>query len=493
LYGFIDSTGRLVVPPQFEQAFPTANGFARVQRGKKWGFINRVGKTVIELRFEDALDFSEGVAAVRDSGLMGYIDTTGKMVIEPKYPGALSFFSGRAMVLHDILGENGRGFIDHSGRLVFLASSEYQQDFSEGLSLTFVDPDMEVACVDTEGKVVFRREGNQPGYYHDGVALVEDDHDYVDREGFTTFHWQGPCEPFSEGLAAVGTGSYGAAKWGYVDKTGTMVIRAQYDEARGFSGGLAPVRIGRRWGFIDRTGKMVIEPQFDDAMAGDWKRSEHDHGPGPWPLSGFADGLAKVVLESGSLGYINRTGAVVWPAPSHAVEIDGRAGFHGGDRIRGVRRAMDVFQTMMELFAVMHSGSYPGKEVSWKADDPAGVAPCLPGGDPFAKDGKITVGKLPVNPMTGQPYVIGNDLFYEVGGNDPSPAMITRADRPDCLYREFPAPTMKAGTVRILAFMNPAGTVYKYAIIGYGEDPSIPLHEGTGTDRGTWTFYVLHN
>jgi uncharacterized membrane protein len=45
--------------------------------------------------------------------------------------------------------------------------------------------------------------------------------------------------------------------WGYVDKTGKIVIHPQFDDARNFSEGLAEVRIGKRWIFIDKTGKYV--------------------------------------------------------------------------------------------------------------------------------------------------------------------------------------------------------------------------------------------
>jgi hypothetical protein len=80
---------------------------------------------------------------------------------------------------------------------------------------------------------------------------------------------------FSEGLAAVNVGgdwTGGGGKWGYIDRSGTLVIPAQFDFAEDFSGGLALVNVegetglaarhvhGGAHGYIDRNGQWVREP-----------------------------------------------------------------------------------------------------------------------------------------------------------------------------------------------------------------------------------------
>jgi len=59
-------------------------------------------------------------------------------------------------------------------------------------------------------------------------------------------------------------------KWGYIDKTGNIIIKPQFDRASAFSEGLAGVKIGNKHGFIDQNGIIVIEPKFDKA----WHFSE---------------------------------------------------------------------------------------------------------------------------------------------------------------------------------------------------------------------------
>lgn len=51
-------------------------------------------------------------------------------------------------------------------------------------------------------------------------------------------------------------------KVGYIDNTGKIIIKPQFDNGWEFSEGLAPVLIDEDWGYIDETGKIVIKPQF---------------------------------------------------------------------------------------------------------------------------------------------------------------------------------------------------------------------------------------
>jgi hypothetical protein len=51
--------------------------------------------------------------------------------------------------------------------------------------------------------------------------------------------------------------------WGYMDKSGRIVIPLQYDWAEPFSEGRAAVIRNGKYGFIDASGRLVIDLQFD--------------------------------------------------------------------------------------------------------------------------------------------------------------------------------------------------------------------------------------
>src|SRR6516225_5282128 len=54
-------------------------------------------------------------------------------------------------------------------------------------------------------------------------------------------------------------------RFGYINRSGKLVILAQFGDAGIFDNGLSPVLIGKTWGYVDKTGKIAIAPQFEVA------------------------------------------------------------------------------------------------------------------------------------------------------------------------------------------------------------------------------------
>ena len=64
---------------------------------------------------------------------------------------------------------------------------------------------------------------------------------------------------FIDGLALVSLNG----RWGFINKEGEEVVPCKYNEAWCFSEGLAAVRMGYEWGFVDKTGREVVPPTYD--------------------------------------------------------------------------------------------------------------------------------------------------------------------------------------------------------------------------------------
>ncbi len=77
-------------------------------------------------------------------------------------------------------------------------------------------------------------------------------------------------------------------KFGYIDKTGSIIIEPKFENCYYFYEDLAVVKVNNKEGYIDRTGEIVIEPQFDTA-------------------NNFYEGVSKVKF-GGRFYYINRKG-----------------------------------------------------------------------------------------------------------------------------------------------------------------------------------------
>jgi hypothetical protein len=141
-WGYIDTTGAVVIEPRFEEAWSFIEGRAKVALGHKWGYIDTTGAVVIEPRFDFVGPFSEGLAAIRVDRNWGYIDTAGGIVIEPRYfweggdlrhrltPSARDFSEGLAAVRTG----TSWGYIDHAGEFVIPPQFDEAEPFEGGVA-----------------------------------------------------------------------------------------------------------------------------------------------------------------------------------------------------------------------------------------------------------------------------------------------------------------------------------------------------------------------
>lgn len=56
-----------------------------IQQNGKWGYIDSTGKIIVKPQFVSAEEFSEGLAAIEnEDGKHSYVDESGVVVIEPR-------------------------------------------------------------------------------------------------------------------------------------------------------------------------------------------------------------------------------------------------------------------------------------------------------------------------------------------------------------------------------------------------------------------------
>ena len=177
------------------------------------------------------------------------------------------------------------GYIDTTGKMVIKPQFDQVGFFSEGLALAKVGGTMTVSISSfnmssASGQGMIDVTGSKCGF-------IDNTGEMIIKPQFND------CKKFSEGLAPVKIGE----KWGYIDKNVEIVIKPQFDNAFSFSQGLAPVKIGEKWGYIDKSGKVVINPQFDASYS-------------------FSEGLARIEIgedwRNRKWGYIDMTGKYIW-------------------------------------------------------------------------------------------------------------------------------------------------------------------------------------
>jgi hypothetical protein len=127
--GFIDLSGKIIIPFAYENASDFSEGLAYVvklgQGGRpQGGFIDKSGKVIIPFQYTawNDSEFSEGLAKMgvsRNGGsfpdIYGFIDKTGKFVIEPKFEDVNSDFKyGYSVVKY----RGSYGVINKSGEFI---------------------------------------------------------------------------------------------------------------------------------------------------------------------------------------------------------------------------------------------------------------------------------------------------------------------------------------------------------------------------------------
>lgn len=252
---YIDKSGQIVIPISARDHGRFRYGLARVELAyEKYAYINKKGQVLKNLAFNQAYDFSEGLAAVGLEYTMGFIDTAGTVVIKYQFPHPHPTnweLSSQEWCFSDGLAAvfiNGNwGYIDKNGQLIIRPLYDKVKKFSEGLALVYEN------CKKTGFIDLLGRRNIE-------VSAPCRNLFYVDKTGQTIIdsYSLSFIDSFSEGFARVAMNSgNNVFGWGYIDKTGKMIISSQFNAANNFSEGLAAVQVGNKWGFINKLGQFI--------------------------------------------------------------------------------------------------------------------------------------------------------------------------------------------------------------------------------------------
>jgi hypothetical protein len=147
LKGYLDKTGRIVIPAKFDLAWDFDEGLAIIAEGgglkqsildkiaekiweafpiggiggsppgryedSKWGVIDLQGKYVIKATFDEVRSFNEGVSVIKLGKKYGYVTRLGKILFEPIFDEAKNVVGGMARFKIKSM----YGFIDKMGNM----------------------------------------------------------------------------------------------------------------------------------------------------------------------------------------------------------------------------------------------------------------------------------------------------------------------------------------------------------------------------------------
>jgi hypothetical protein len=288
----------------FSEGFMPVVGTAHNNRGK-YGYIDKTGKIIIPPRYMYAELFSEGLAAVKlphsipgMSGIWGYIQKNGEFVIAPMYDNVTPFHDGRAFGY-----KKGEGWvlIDKTGKQISGQLFEaVRNGFSEGLAAVRVNHGW--GFIDTEGRWKIPPPRFGPAYsFNEGLAGVGLDTGgwgFINKEGNVVFDRVTDLLPleytlqFYKGWALIPYITGSTTKYGYLCRDGRK-LPAIYRAASDFYEGVAVVWVDSGVGIIDEEGGWVIPPgEFES-------------------LSPISDGMV-IAIKNGKISCINTKGALLF-------------------------------------------------------------------------------------------------------------------------------------------------------------------------------------
>ena len=197
--GYLNTSGDVVIPPQYDWGTPFSSGMAAVCKGDRWGFIDLEGNIRLPLIYEGVRPYSGNLGGVIKNGKLGFVDKHGSLVIDfvfdmisddfldHRYALAQSFNGLQPVRVGSLLG-----LIDEKGK--WIAKPEYERFYS-----AYGTHDETLIGAQRDGKVGFlNRSGDVViNFQFEGIPLLEEGLEPIVLGSLGCFY------RFSEGLAIV--------------------------------------------------------------------------------------------------------------------------------------------------------------------------------------------------------------------------------------------------------------------------------------------------
>lgn len=215
LSGYIDKTGQVVIPLEYETGNFFQEGLATVRKDGKFGFIDMKGKVIIPFEYDSAMGFSEGLAIVSKSEYFGnaIIDKGNKILVPWGQYEIVGSCSDGLFKAKELNGSK-YGFIDKTGKIIAPFEYDMATDFNEGLACVGIKNDTNSAgVINKSGEIVVPLQYDNLHQYSNGLIRF--------------FSADQVMEDIMFG------------KSGFIDKNGTVVVPPEYDSATDFNEGLA--------------------------------------------------------------------------------------------------------------------------------------------------------------------------------------------------------------------------------------------------------------
>ena len=301
-FGFIDEHGKIVIEPQFDDAYTLfSEGVCFARIGERRGLIDNTGTFIME--FGDSVrmvsNFIKGLSRISCGyRKVGVINRDGKVIVPTCQYDARIIVDGDSVYINveglrdyrewfiasrtgDTIGDaydtiwygfdNERcavrindkwGYIDRSGKFVIDTIYDYVRTFTDD-GIARVRKGSGSFFIDKSGNRLFAMDSIITGFGCNRAAgMLNGEKCLVDRTGRKICSIDADkIYPFRDDNMATIIRNGKAL---VIDTLGNVVLSTNYENIGTFIGGVAPVQKNEKWGFIDTTGKEIVSATNDE-------------------------------------------------------------------------------------------------------------------------------------------------------------------------------------------------------------------------------------
>jgi hypothetical protein len=243
LFGFVDSEEKYIVNPIYKEVdynfgYSKEGLFKVIDTKDKIGFVNASGKLIVPCKYDYVSSFENGFSVVRYlkgeyEYTYGFIDSTGKEVIPVKY-GHLEYYPEDKVLVYGDETVSDLGLMNLKGEILIPAQYVYwSKNISKGL--------WPVGKNDKFGAINLKNQVIIPFDF----AMIES---------------------YSDALGIAAAQKEESGKFGFIDRTGKTVIPFEYDFGWP-SDKYIIVKKNSKWGIIDSKNKIILPFEYAEILS----------------------------------------------------------------------------------------------------------------------------------------------------------------------------------------------------------------------------------
>lgn len=327
-YGLIDMTGKLLVPPTWDEARILSPDWVWFRLGGKCGLADKTGRITIPPAWDELIVLSVRSGSLAEDGKTALVGSGGTPILSPwvrvkngdktlilrtdgtpaipdTMPDAqyVDFYGPNHVVLREVDAQGVATLMVHEpatrGTTRFPAAAKLLWNWNTALhGFIWLQAKDTLAWVlkgkDGEDYAHTQPAIEMPGFWGfvEGTGRLHKPDGWVhigaDGKPISAEKWE-QVRDFREGRAAVSR----AGKWGFIDLKGALVGELIYDEVRDYKQGLAAVNQAGQWGFLALNGVPATELKYEYVR--DLERGlAAVKVNGRW---GYVDGQGRMVIE----------------------------------------------------------------------------------------------------------------------------------------------------------------------------------------------------